>query len=492
MSVIVGVAVAYLFTIFFVGIYASKFFSKSEEGFYLGDRSFGSLATAISAGATDTSGWIFIGAAGFGYAYGIVSMWMCVGYTVGYFINYIWIAPRLRRYCSHTGAMSIPEFFEKRFPQHGRFLRASAALIICVFFVIYVGAQLTTAGKAFHALIGWNYHTAILVAAFFGTFYAFFGGYKAVVWTDVVQGLIMIGVLWVFPFMLISDIGGWREFWLKIIAIDPKLVHTSAGTLGYAGFAFSFGLFAGGLGEPGQPQILARFISARDDRTILGSSVIGVFWVLTVQTGSCLIGLAGRVLMPEIGDAEYIFPTLVRSLMHPVLAGIVLAAIFAAILSTVDSLIMLTAQTFHLDILEGTMGKRLDEKKVLWIGRGVILLIGAVGTLIAVSNIRMVFWFVLYSWSVMGSAFGPLVVLGLYWDKITAKGAIAGMFTGTAVTVIWYNIPFLKDFVYELVPALIAAFVVTVVVSLNTQEDGGEGGRMIRIAAGTEKGGEAA
>lgn len=481
MNLTVGVAIVYLLVIFFVGIFASKFFSKSEEGFYLGDRSFGSLATAISAGATDTSGWIFIGAAGFGYAYGIVSMWMCVGYTVGYFINYIFIAPYLRRYTNRTGTMSIPDFFEKRYPEHGKFLRCSAAVIICIFFVIYVGAQLTTAGKAFHALIGWNYYTAIWVAAFFGTFYAFFGGYKAVVWTDVVQGLIMIAVLWVFPALMIMNIGGWSAFWSQIAAIDPILIHPSAGTAGYGGFAFAFGLFAGGLGEPGQPHILARFISAKNDKTILGSSVIGVFWVLTVQAGSCLIGLAGRVLMPNMADPEYVFPTLVRVSMHPILAGIVLAAIFAAILSTVDSLIMMVAQTFHLDLLEGTFNVRMGEKKVVWAGRAVILFMGLVGALIAVSNIRMVFWFVLYSWSVMGAAFGPLIILGLYWKKVTAKGAIAGMFTGTIVTVVWYNIPALKNFVYELVPALIGAFVATIVVSKLFPDNGG-GAHQVQLA----------
>lgn len=470
MNLTITVSIVYLVSIFVVGIVSSKFFSKSEEGFYLGDRGFGPIATAISAGATDTSGWIFIGAVGFAYAYGISTMWMCVGYTVGYFINYILLAPPLRRYTSRTGVMSIPHFLEVRYAEYGKFLRLLSALMISVFFVIYTGAQLTSAGKAFHALIGWNYQTAICIAAFFGTFYAFFGGYKAVVWTDVLQGIIMMIVLWVFPTMLILHLGGWASFWHKVAAIDPILVSPTGGIKGYAGFAFAFGLFAGGLGEPGQPQILQRFITAKDDKTILASSVIAVFWVLTVQGGSSLIGLICRVMMPALTDPEYAFPTLIRATMHPVIAGIVLAAIFAAILSTVDSLIMVVSQTVHLDLLEGVMKKNLGKTKVIWVGRIVILAVGLGGTLIAVSNIRMVFWFVLYSWAVMGAAFGPPIVLGLYWKRITAQGALAGIVVGSVVTIIWYNVPMLKDFVYELVPALIASIIATVVVSLMTKE----------------------
>lgn len=465
MNLTIGVAVVYLLSIFIVGIVSSKYFTKSEEGFYLGDRGFGPVATAISAGATDTSGWIFIGAVGFAYAYGISTMWMCVGYTVGYFFNYILLAPPLRRYTNRTGTMSIPHFLEIRYAKYGKLLRALSSLMIIVFFVIYTGAQLTSAGKAFEALIEWDYTIAILIAAFFGTFYAFFGGYKAVVWTDVLQGCIMMFVLWVFPIYLIIHLGGWGAFWAQVEAIDPILVSPTGGIKGYAGFAFAFGLFAGGMGEPGQPQILQRFISAKNDKTIIASSIIAVFWVLTVQGGSSLIGLICRVMSPALSDPEYAFPVLIKQIMHPAIAGIVLAAIFSAILSTVDSLIMVVSQTVHLDLVDGCMKKNLSEKGVTWIGRITILLVGLGGTIIALSNMRMVFWFVLYSWAVMGAAFAPPIVLGLYWKRITAEGALSGILTGSIVTVLWYNIPILKATVYELVPAMIASIAMTILVS---------------------------
>ena len=470
MNLTVFVAVCYLLSIFTIGIISSKYFTKSEEGFYLGDRGFGPVATAISAGATDTSGWIFIGAVGFSYAYGISTMWMCVGYTSGYFFNYIFLAPPLRRYTNRTGAMSVPQYFEIRYKKYGKLLRAISSLMIAIFFVIYTGAQLTSAGKAFEALIQWDYTIAIVIAAFFGTFYAFFGGYKAVVWTDVLQGCIMMIVLWIFPIYLVLHLGGWNAFWAKVYAIDPILVSATGGIKGYAGFAFAFGLFAGGLGEPGQPQILQRFISAKDDRTMIASSLIAVFWVLTVQGGSSMIGLICRVMSPALQDPEYAFPVLIRQMMHPVIAGIVLAAIFSAILSTVDSLIMVVSQTVHLDIIEGCMKKKLSDYGVVWVGRVVILAVGLGGAIIALSNIRMVFWFVLYSWAVMGASFAPPLVLGLYWKRVTASGAMAGIITGATVTVLWYNIPFLKESIYELVPAMIASILMTVIVSYMTSE----------------------
>ena len=240
-------------------------------------------------------------------------------------------------------------------------------------------------------------------------------------------------------------------------------------------------LFAGGLGEPGQPQILQRFISAKDDKTIIASSIIAVFWVLTVQGGSSLIGLICRVMSPALQDPEYAFPILIREIMHPAIAGIVLAAIFSAILSTVDSLIMVVSQTVHLDLIEGCMEKKLSQHGVVWIGRIVILLVGLGGTIIALSNIRMVFWFVLYSWAVMGASFAPPIILGLYWKRITASGALSGIVIGAIVTVIWYNVPILKNSIYELVPAMVASFIVTVVVSYCTAKPE-DGDRQVNLA----------
>ena len=243
MNTMLTVSAIYLVIFIMIGFIATRYFSRSAEGFYLGDRDFGAIPTALSAGATDSSGWIFTGAVGFAYAFGVSMMWICVGYTFGYFFNYICLAPALRRYTKRTGAMSIPHFFGVRFKEHTKLLRGVSSLIITLFFVIYTSAQLTSAGKAFEALVGWDYEHAIWVSAFLGTSYAFLGGYRAVVWTDVVQGLIMLLVLLVSPFILIFYLGGWHVFWERAFALDPMLLNATAGIDGYAGFAFQIEYF---------------------------------------------------------------------------------------------------------------------------------------------------------------------------------------------------------------------------------------------------------
>lgn len=439
MNTMLTVSAIYLVIFIMIGFIATRYFSSSAEGFYLGDRDFGAIPTALSAGATDSSGWIFTGAVGFAYAFGVSMMWICVGYTFGYFFNYICLAPALRRYTKRTGAMSIPHFFGVRFKEHAKLLRGVSSLIITLFFVIYTSAQLTSAGKAFEALVGWDYEHAIWVSAFLGTSYAFLGGYRAVVWTDVVQGSIMLLVLLVSPFIFIFYLGGWHAFWERAFALDPMLLNATAGIGGYAGFAFAFGLAAGG------------------------------------------IGLICRVIMPTIHDPEFAFPVLIKDRLHPMVAGIVLAAVFSAILSTLDSLIMVVSQTVHLDIIEGVFNKKLSDRWATLVGRIVIVSVGICGACIALSNTRMVFWFVLYAWAVMGASFAPPLILGLYWKRVTALGALGGIITGGVVTVLWYNTPFLKEIMYEMLPAALSSTFVTVAVSL-MQEAPADGEAQIALA----------
>ena len=439
MNTMLTVSAIYLVIFIMIGFIATRYFSSSAEGFYLGDRDFGAIPTALSAGATDSSGWIFTGAVGFAYAFGVSMMWICVGYTFGYFFNYICLAPALRRYTKRTGAMSIPHFFGVRFKEHAKLLRGVSSLIITLFFVIYTSAQLTSAGKAFEALVGWDYEHAIWVSAFLGTSYAFLGGYRAVVWTDVVQGSIMLLVLLVSPFIFIFYLGGWHAFWERAFALDPMLLNATAGIGGYAGFAFAFGLAAGG------------------------------------------IGLICRVIMPTIHDPEFAFPVLIKDRLHPMVAGVVLAAVFSAILSTLDSLIMVVSQTVHLDMIEGVFNKKLSDRWATVVGRIVIVSVGICGACIALSNTRMVFWFVLYAWAVMGASFAPPLILGLYWKRVTALGALGGIITGGVVTVLWYNTPFLKEIMYEMLPAALSSTFVTVAVSL-MQEAPADGEAQIALA----------
>lgn len=449
-----------------IGLASNRYFSKSAEGFYLGDRDFGPIPTALSVGASDSSGWVFTGAVGFAYAYGVSMMWICIGYTIGMFCNYIFVAPALRRYTRRTGATSVPHYFALRFPDEGKKLRAFASVVIVVFFVVYTAAQLTSAGKSFEAVVGWDYGRAVWAAAFISAFYTLLGGYRAVVWTDVVQGAVIIAVLFFAPLMFITYIGGWHAFWERAYLLDPRLLTFASGLKGHDGAAFAFGLAAGGLGLLGQPHILQRFITARDDATLITSAVIGVAWVLIQTSGSTLLGVICRVMMPAVPDPEFAFPLLVVRSLDPLAAGIVLAAVFSAILSTLDSLIVLVAQTVQLDIIEGVFGRKLPERSAALAGRAVVAAVGVFGAFIALQHQRIVFWFVLYAFAVMGASFAPPLILSLFCRRITGRGVLCGMAAGAAVTIAWYNTPPLKGFMYELFPAFIASAAVTAAVSL--------------------------
>ncbi|MFC4557910.1 sodium/proline symporter [Virgibacillus kekensis] len=463
------VFVIYLVIVFLIGVLAEKFISKSEEGFYLGDRNFGPWATAISAGATDTSGWIFIGAAGASYISGISTMWMLPGFIIGYLLNWFVVGPRLRKEGKELGALSIPDYFSLKLDDGKNILKIVSSLVIIIFFVASMASQLTAAGKTLDATISFDYNIGLILSAAFVIGYAIFGGYRAVVLTDLTQGLIMLTVLLIFPlYMIFFELGGPANFFNTLQSIDPLLVSSIGGATGAAGFGIFIGLFAFGLGEPGQPHIMQRFLSARDDKTISQGSFIAMFWVIVVMTGSNLLGLIGRVLIPAIDDPEYIFPRLTIETMNPLLAGVVLAAIFAAIQSTFSSQIMVSTQSFASDFLKGISKKTYTNKQLMFISRITMVTLGIIATFIALLNIQSVFALVLYAWAGLAASFGPLLIFLLYTNVVTKAGALSSIFTGTFVTIIWINTPWVA-YLYELIPATIASITVLLLVSKLTK-----------------------
>lgn len=301
MSAALAVCALYFAVFIAIGFAADRRGSGSAESFYLGDRNFGAVPTALSVGASDSSGWVFTGAVGFAYVYGASMMWICVGYTVGIFCNYVFVAPALRRFTRRTGAASLPHYFALRFPECGARLRLAASALIAVFFTVYAAGQLTSAGKVFEAA-GFSYGAAVWAAAFAATFYTFLGGYRAVVWTDVAQGVAILAVLALFPAAFVMQAGGWHAFWAKLWTIDPALLSAGGGHTGASAFAFAAGLASGGLGLMGQPHILQRFITARDDRSLSQAAVLGVAWVLIQASGSTLLGLSCRLMLPSVAQ----------------------------------------------------------------------------------------------------------------------------------------------------------------------------------------------
>ncbi|HIV57262.1 MAG TPA: sodium/proline symporter [Candidatus Stackebrandtia faecavium] len=460
----------YLVIVFLIGTFASRFMSKSEDGFYLGDRNFGPVATAISAGATDTSGWIFIGAAGFAYATGIATMWMLPGFIIGYLLNWFVVAPRFRRQGQQLNALSMADYLHKRLKDPRGIVKLVSAIIIAGFFLASMAAQLTAAQVTVTTVIAdVNPTWSLILSAAFVTGYCLFGGYRAVVWTDVTQGFVMMGVLVLFPiYMIFFELGGPGQFFQTLHSIDPQLLTATGGATGAAAFGFLLGNIGFGIGEPGQPHITQRFLSARDDTAIRQGSMVAMVWVIIVMTGSNLLGLIGRIAMPNLGDPEYVFPMVSLDILTPILAGVVLAAVFAAIQSTFSSQVMVATQSVASDALKTLTKKEFSQRTTVWISRTTMVVLATLATLVALSGWNGVFELVLYAWGGLAAAFGPLLIFCLYSNFVTRAGALAGILSGTIAVVVWVNLG-LQDYIYELVPGVVCSTVALVAVSALTR-----------------------
>lgn len=460
----------YLAAVFLIGIFASRSMSKNESGFYLGDRNFGPIATAISAGATDTSGWIFIGAAGFAYTTGIATMWMLPGFIIGYLLNWFVVAPRFRRQGQKLGALSMADYLHKRLNDRRGVLKLVAAIIIAGFFLASMAAQLTAAQVAVTTVVAdFDPTWSLILSAVFVTGYCLFGGYRAVVWTDVTQGFIMMGVLIMFPvYMIFFKLGGVAHFFQTLNEIDPQLLSSTGGTTGALAFGFLLGNIGFGIGEPGQPHITQRFLSARDDKTIRQGSLVAMFWVIVVMTGSNLLGLIGRVVIPKLDDPQYVFPMVSMDILSPALAGIVLAAVFAAIQSTFSSQVMVATQAVASDALKTLTKKEFSARATVWISRLTMIVLALLATTVALAQWNGVFELVLYAWAGLAAAFGPLLIFCLYGNWVTRQGALAGILTGTIVVIAWVNSGW-STYVYELVPGVIGSSLAILAVSRLTR-----------------------
>lgn len=462
--------VIYLVAVFIIGVTAERYITKSEEGYFLGDRSFGTWVTAISAGATDSSGWVFIGAAGTAYVFGASTMWMLPGFIIGYYLNWFVFGPKLHEYGVKNNVLSLADYFEKRFNDKSSILKIIASIIIVVFFVAYMASQLTAAGKTVDVLLDFNYEMGLVLCAAFVVTYATIGGYRSVMMTDFIQGLIMLAILVVFPlYMIFVELGGWSSFWSQALAIDPLLGTSTAGAVGSAAIGLILGYVLFGLGIPGQPHISQRFLTAKNLKTINSGSIIAVLWVTVMMTSSNLLGIIGRVIFPNLEDPEYVFPTMSFELFHPIVAGVVLAAIFAAIQSTFSAQLIITTQAISSDLLKAITKKEYTNEQIVKYSRITMIALGVVATLIALLNIQTVFLLVLYAWGGLAASFGPLLFLSLYTNVVTKQGAIAGMISGTLVIVIWVSTS-LNQYIYELVPAFIVSTLLILIVSKMTKK----------------------
>jgi sodium/proline symporter len=463
--------IVYTVGIIATGIYSTKLRKRTEADFVLANRELGPWISALSASASAESGWVMLGLVGEAYLFGISAFWIVPGIAAGYLFNWFVIAERLRKSTLESGAVTLPQFICHRFGVNSTALRIIPVLIITAAMLGYVAAQMNAAGKAFDAVFHLPYWIGVLVGAVIIMTYTFAGGFRAICWTDVIQAGFMFVALIGMPVITLSKIGGWDAFVTGGSRIDPNMFTWGGGNIGFAMLGFVIGLLGIGLGYPGQPHILSRFMAIKDRDSVKRGGTIAISWMVLVYIGAVFFGLFAKVLFGVMDDPEQALPRAVGEFLPPVLGGFVIAAIVSAICSTADSQLIVVSSTLSRDILpyfskDRNGNNRFERTQRL--DRLMLLILALLSVLFALSENRVIFEFVLYAWSALGASFGPVVILGLLWKRTTKAGAIAGMLTGSTVTVVWKNTPALKANLYELVPAFVLAFLAVYFVSLMT------------------------
>ncbi|MBQ4101230.1 MAG: sodium/proline symporter PutP [Oscillospiraceae bacterium] len=459
------VFIVYLIFMICIGIF---FFLRSknsgEKGYFLGGRQMGPWVSALSAGASDMSAWVLMGLPASIYAMGLGQTWIAIGLAIGYTLSWLIEAPRLRRYSiAANDSITIPQYLTNRFLSSNRALQIISAVIFLVAYTIYAASSIKACGTLFNTVMGIDATVAMYIAAIIIISYTFLGGFSAVCWTDFFQGLLMLGALLIAPI-----------FALFIINSGEGAVSMSELPDGYWNLFTNWkDVLSGlgwGLGYFGMPHIIIRFMSLRSDKDLKKSAKIGITWTVLILAFSVAAGVIGHLLLGEIADSSVVFITMVRKIFPALISGLLLSAILAAAMSTADSQLLASASAFANDVYKPVLRKNeSSDKEMLWASRFVVLIIAVIALVIASNpNSGTIMGLVENAWGVFGAAFGPVIMLSLFWRRFNFAGAVAGIVTGAAVDILW--LVFLKDFgLYEIIPGFIAGLVVSIIVSLATK-----------------------
>ncbi|MCH7229453.1 sodium/proline symporter PutP [Glycomyces sp. L485] len=444
---IITTFIFYLLVMVAIGVWVYSR-TKTLSDFALGGRTLNAPTAALSAQASDMSGWLLLGLPGAVYAFGIGEAWIAVGLAIGTYLNWLFVAPRLRTYTERAhNSISLSAYFESRFEDKTNLLRIVSALIIGVFFTLYVASGLVAGGLLFETIFGVEPTVAITVAVVVIVVYTFLGGFLAVSFTDFIQGVLMFLALVIVPILAIGAVGGFDAVFGDVRNTSPNLLNwidesgftpgegwAGSNTLSFVAIA---GLLAWGLGYFGQPHILARFMGIRSAKDVPVARRIGVTWVLVTLAAAVLIGLVGiSYIDAPLENQETVFLVLVQDLFNPWIAGILLAAVLAAVMSTADSQLLVASTAVTEDFYRRYFHREARDAELVWIGRAAVVAVAIVAYYFALQG-GTVLEIVAYAWAGFGSAFGPIVILSLYWSRMTWLGALAGMVTGATVVVTW-------------------------------------------------------
>lgn len=459
----------YLGLMLWIGLWAYKKTNNLSD-YILGGRTLGPWPSALSAGASDMSGWLLLGMPGYAYIAGWEASWLGLGLLLGTYLNWLIVAPRLRVYSQLAGdSLTLPQYFSNRFNDKVA-IRAISAFFILLFFLFYTSSGLVAGGKLFESVFGMNYTLAVTIGTLAVVSYTFVGGFLAVSWTDLVQGLLMAAALILVPvaaFMQLGDVPS-----AILAASNPELLDPFTKASGEAlGWISIVSLLAWGLGYFGQPHILARFKAIRSKDDIKAARRIAVSWTLIGLVGAFFVGIAGiGYFETPLADSETVFIALVQALFHPLVAGILLAAILAAIMSTADSQLLVSSAALTEDFYKSLFNKDASSESLVKISRMAVVVIALIAWLLALDPESSVLGLVSYAWAGFGAAFGPAIILSLFWPRMNRQGCLAGIIVGGVTVVVWKQLSGGIFDLYEIVPGFILASISIIAVSLLTAE----------------------
>lgn len=447
--------------------------TRNQSDFFIGGRSMNAFVVGLSAISSGRSSWLVLGLSGVAYVSGTGAIWAIAGYIAVEAWQFIYIGRKLRKETQEMDSITLLDYFESRFKDKSGLLRIAGVVIIGIFITAYVAAQFNAGAKSLSTALDISFILSLGISGLLIMVYMVLGGYVAVAYNDVVRAVIMLIGLIVLPVIGVVQIGGLGILNEMLHQLNPEYLDPFS-----LGAGVIIGFLGIGLGSPGQPHIVVRYMSISDPAKLKYSAIYGTFWNILLGLGAICIGLVGRILVPDINslpdsDPEMIYLVLSSEYFGPVLYGLLVGGVFAAILSTADSQLLVVASTFARDLYEKVIaGKReIDEKRKLYLSRMVLVLSGILALFLAYMAQDLVFWLVLFAWGGLGAAFGPALILSLFWKRATKAGIFSGMLAGTIITIVWRL--WLKDVtgIYELIPGFFGAFIMIVVVSLFTKRN---------------------
>jgi sodium/proline symporter len=469
---LIGFIIYFLLTVVVGAIAVRK--NNSLESYLLADRKLGPWVAAFSERASGESAWLLIGLPGVAFISGMSAFWIAIGCVSGIAFSWFTVARKLRVDTEKFNALTLADYFEKRHHDTTNLLRIISTLIILFFFTLYVAAQFLAAGKVLNMFLGISPVWGMLIGAVLILFYTAAGGLYAVAWTDLVQGIIMLFTLAVLPLAVINELGGFSEMTNRLATIGPQMITFAPGDSTWASIAGVAGSLGIGLGYIGQPHLVLRFMAIKSGNDVRQARIIAIVWAVIAFIGAVLIGLAGVAYFgPEVletgspvSDQEQLMPYIAKQFMPEWLAIIMICGAIAAMMSTADSQLLSGASCISEDIYRKIFKPDSSQSQLLLISRLATLAIGIVAFLLAWRADQMVYSLVLYAWAGLGAAFGPPLLLSLWWKKTSRAGVLAGLLTGTITVLIWYNVPILKNSLYELIPGFMISMLSVLIFSI--------------------------